>query len=88
MPLRRYHHWIAEIIPVDTAAPVSALTIDGGMDAHGHGLPSRPQARSLGDGRFEITGMLFNMSGEWRLVAAFSNGVHPDRATFSILLQP
>lgn len=42
------------------------FTISGGMPMHGHGLPSQPQiTKHLGDGRFLIEGIRFNMLGKW-----------------------
>jgi len=68
-PLREYHDWIIEVkdangSPVDLAG----LSVSGGMPGHGNGLPSQPRANEyLGDGRYRISGFLFNMHGEWTL---------------------
>jgi hypothetical protein len=48
--------------PIDTAA----VSVDGGMPQHGHGLPTKPQVtRRLGHGDHLVEGMKFNMGGWW-----------------------
>jgi hypothetical protein len=48
--------------PIDTAA----VSVDGGMPQHGHGLPTKPQVtRQLGHGDHLVEGMKFNMGGWW-----------------------
>lgn len=50
--------------PVDNAT----ISIDGGMPSHGHGLPTAPAVtEKLGDGRYRVEGVKFNMSGSWEL---------------------
>lgn len=42
------------------------IAIDGGMKAHGHGLPTIPQVKSAGAaGEYQIDGLKFSMSGAW-----------------------
>lgn len=44
----------------------AAITITGGMPAHGHGLPTEPAVTAdLGEGRYLVEGMKFNMMGHW-----------------------
>jgi hypothetical protein len=48
--------------PIDAAA----VSVDGGMPQHGHGLPTKPQVtRQLGHGDHLVEGMKFNMGGWW-----------------------
>ena len=48
--------------PIDSAA----VSVDGGMPQHGHGLPTKPQVtRQLGHGDHLVEGMKFNMGGWW-----------------------
>ncbi len=67
-----FQRWV---ITLETAGgdPVqrARMQIDGGMPAHGHGLPTQPEVTEyLGDGRYLIEGLRFNMSGEWVLMFA------------------
>ena len=42
------------------------ITIDGGMPAHAHGLPTQPKVtRYLENGEYLIEGVRFNMAGDW-----------------------
>jgi len=42
------------------------ITITGGMPDHGHGLPTEPAVTAdLGEGRYRIEGIKFNMMGHW-----------------------
>ena len=69
--------------PVDDAK----LSIDGGMPQHGHGLPTRPQASGpLGEGRYRIEGLRFNMSGWWILKIGIDAPAGRDEAAFNLVL--
>jgi hypothetical protein len=67
VPKRRIHAWTVEVRtrdghPVDGAT----MTVGGGMPDHGHGLPTQPAVtQALGDGRYVVDGMKFNMGGYW-----------------------
>ncbi len=67
VPKRRVHDWTLNVRtrdgrPVDGAK----LTVGGGMPDHGHGLPTQPFVRqALGDGRYVVDGVKFNMGGYW-----------------------
>jgi hypothetical protein len=66
--------------PVDGAR----IEVDGGMPQHGHGLPTKPRVtRSLGDGRYELDGLRFNMGGWWVLHLAIESSAGADRITFN-----
>ncbi|RVU86067.1 hypothetical protein EOL70_01060 [Leucothrix sargassi] len=51
--------------------PVSGalLAIDGGMRAHGHGLPTQPRLIELTEqaGHYKIDGLKFSMTGDWTI---------------------
>lgn len=67
--------------PVDGAR----IEVDGGMPQHGHGLPTKPRVtKSLGDGRYEIEGLRFNMGGWWELHLAVQSPAGADRVTFNL----
>src|SRR3954463_15328222 len=48
------------------AAP-EALTIDAQMPEHRHGMNYRPEVKRVGEGRWQVAGMMFHMPGRWRL---------------------
>ena len=68
-------------LPVDGAA----ITVDGGMPQHGHGLPTRPRVtKNLGGGVYEIEGVRFNMGGWWEFTLVISGPAGDDSVTFNL----
>ncbi len=67
--LRKHHDWIVTVKDADgSPVELNGLSVTGGMPGHGHGLPSQPKVTEyLGDGRYRLTGFLFNMHGDWAL---------------------
>jgi hypothetical protein len=67
IPQGRLQRWTLHLETAD-GAPVDSATVlvDGGMPQHGHGLPTRPQAKQLASsGDYLVEGMKFNMGGWW-----------------------
>jgi hypothetical protein len=65
-PVNRLHTWRLTLRTADGEAVTGArITVDGDMPAHGHGLPTVPQVRELGDGAYVVEGMKFQMGGKW-----------------------
>lgn len=57
------------------------------MPQHGHGLPTAPAViEALGDGRFLIEGMKFNMPGWWVLDLVIDGPDGHDTVTFNLVL--
>lgn len=82
------HSWVVTL-KTASGAPVedAAITVDGGMPQHGHGLPTSPEVTSyLGDGRYRVEGVRFNMSGWWEFKLAISAPQGEDRITFNLTL--
>ncbi len=81
------HAWIVSVTMPDGEPVVDArIGVDGGMPQHGHGLPTRPQAGDIGDGRYRIEGMRFNMGGWWVLKLAVEGPAGTDEAEFNLVL--
>lgn len=69
--------------PVDNAT----ITVGGGMPEHGHGLPTEPAVtEKLGDGRYRVEGVKFNMSGDWELDLTIDAAPGADAAKFKFKL--
>jgi len=65
----------------------AAITIDGGMPQHGHGLPTRPRVtKNLGNGVYVIEGVRFNMGGWWEFKVTIATGRGEDTVTFNLSL--
>lgn len=88
IPIGRMQVWT---VALQTAGGASltkaAITVDGGMPQHGHGLPTAPQVtRYLGDGRYQIEGVKFNMHGWWTFVLAITASSGRDVVAFNLVL--
>jgi hypothetical protein len=70
--------WRAEPAPVQvgrpfalrvTLCPAGAVLkrVDASMPEHRHGMNYKPSVRSLGDGLWQVEGMLWHMGGRWEL---------------------
>jgi hypothetical protein len=63
----------------------ATINIGGGMPQHGHGFPTRPRVtNNLGNGRYEISGLRFNMGGWWELKLTITTPAGTDTVTFNL----
>ena len=62
------------------------VVVDGGMPAHGHGLPTVPSAEHIGDGVYRIDGVRFNMGGLWELRLVIDGPAGEEEVVFNIEL--
>lgn len=87
-PLGALHQW--HLVLTDPGGrPVDGATVhvDGGMPAHGHGLPTAPKVANVeGAGNYLIEGLRFNMPGEWelRLTIEGAAGIDTGRLVFGL----
>jgi hypothetical protein len=88
IPQGKLHRWTLHLETVSGAAVDSvAITIDGGMPQHGHGLPTKPRAtRDLGNGDHLIEGMKFNMGGWWVVKFRVAAAQGTDTLVFNLKL--
>lgn len=88
VPLRVHHDWFVDVHTADgQPVELDGLTVSGGMPGHGHGLPSQPRAEQyLGNGRYRVSGFLFNMHGEWNLRFQLVKGSIQDIAETTLAL--
>ena len=86
--INEIHSWTTGVTLAEgTPVEVAAITVDGGMPQHGHGLPTKPQVtRELGDGRYEVEGMKFNMPGWWVVNIHVDTPEGADKASFNLTL--
>ena len=88
VPINTIQSWTLTITdsggrPVDGAV----IEIAGDMPEHGHGLPTTPQVRSLGGGRYMLEGLKFHMPGWWVVTLDVSAAGRSDTVTFNLKLQ-
>lgn len=80
------HAWVLTLKTRD-GAPVdgAVISVDGGMPAHAHGLPTAPrQTDSLGEGRYRIDGVKFSMGGLWELRFRIEAPPGADEVAFNV----
>jgi hypothetical protein len=67
-------------------APIgsAAITVDGGMPEHGHGLPTRPRVTARDDGSYDVEGLRFNMTGWWVLRFRITGDAGTDTVIFNL----
>jgi hypothetical protein len=84
----RLHNWVINVA-TPSGQPVfpARIVMGGGMQGHGHGLPTQPQITSYeGDGSYLIEGLRFSMEGLWRLSFFIESAAGSDRADVDIEL--
>lgn len=86
--INQIHSWTLHIEntagePVDNAV----ITVDGGMPAHAHGLPTSPEvSEALGNGDYLVEGLMFQMPGHWQITFTITAGDQTDTVVFDFNL--
>lgn len=72
--INEMHSWILHVESGDGVGIERAtISVEGGMPAHSHGLPTRPRVtEELGGGDYRLEGMRFHMSGYWEIVVSIT----------------
>lgn len=85
IPLNQIHRWIVHVEDMD-GQPVenATVSIDGGMPAHNHGLPTQPIATDIGNGDYLVEGIKFSMTGLWEMRFYIQTGTVTDRVMFEL----
>jgi hypothetical protein len=88
IPVGSIHTWTVTVTTPDGKPAIGvAISIDGGMPQHGHGLPTAPKVTAdLGHGAHRIDGMKFSMSGWWTITVSLDGQTGPDRAIFNLVI--
>jgi hypothetical protein len=88
VPVRSIHQWRLDIADKD-GNPVDGAEIEvsGSMPAHGHGLPTKPEATPEGGGLYLLEGMSFSMPGYWTVTVRIHKDGMEDSATFNLDLK-
>jgi hypothetical protein len=87
--INQIHTWIIHVATPD-GQPVTdaAITVDGDMPQHGHGLATRPQVtKHLGNGDYLVEGMKFQMGGWWVVDFTIEAAGQRDTARFNMILK-
>ncbi|HJR79409.1 MAG TPA: FixH family protein [Anaerolineales bacterium] len=88
VPVNQMHQWTLHVETLD-GQPVenAAITVDGDMPQHGHGLPTRPQVTQyLGNGDYLVEGVKFQMGGWWVMDFTITAAGQTDVVRFNMVL--
>lgn len=89
IPINQLHTWTLYVETAD-GQPIqdAAITVEGDMPQHGHGMPTRPQVtRNLGNGDYLVEGVKFQMGGWWVVDFTVKANGGTDKIFFNLLLQ-
>lgn len=84
--INQFLEWILTVKTVagEVVAP-ARISVDGGMQVHGHGLPTQPQISEYpGEGNYLIKGLKFNMNGNWELAFDIQTEDQQDSVVFEL----
>jgi hypothetical protein len=88
IPVGKIINWKLKVETADGKAVTDAkITVDGAMPEHGHGLPTQPKVKSLGDGSYLVEGIKFSMPGWWTMTFSIKAGGKSDKVTFNLQLK-
>ena len=88
IPVNQIHVWTLHIAAAD-GRPVerAAVSVDGRMPRHIHGLPTRPRVTSeLGHGDYQVEGLKFHMPGWWVVDFQINAAGRRDIVRFNLVL--
>lgn len=85
--INQIHSWVVTLADRQGRRLTAAeITIDGGVPDVERKLPTAPRVtQALGEGRFLVEGMKFDMAGRWRLTLDIVADGVKDRVEFDIL---
>lgn len=87
--INQIHSWTLHVAtPNGRPVTDAAITVDGDMPQHGHGLPTRPQVtKNLGNGDYLVEGMKFQMGGWWVVDFTIDANGKQDTVRFNMILK-
>ena len=88
--INQMHEWLLTVMgKAGDHIDLADIAIDGGMPEHNHGLPTAPRVtENLGEGRYRIEGMRFNMAGWWELRFTIQAQGKTDSVVFNLIITP
>ena len=87
IPLNKYFAidvYLSE--PLKPANYPLELSLNAGMQAHNHGMHTKPLIKRHSNQHFTVEGMLFHMPGTWQIEFDISRGILRDSAKMEIVL--
>lgn len=89
IPVNQLQSWTLGVATAEGRGVEGArIEVDGDMPGHGHGLASQPQiTQDLGEGRYLLEGLKFQMAGWWVVDATITAGNVTDTVRFNLRLE-
>jgi hypothetical protein len=89
IPINQMHQWTLHVETADgQLVENAAISLDGDMPQHGHGLPTRPQVTQyLGNGDYLVEGLKFQMGGWWVMDFVITAEGQSDTVRFNMMLK-
>ncbi|HEY9525988.1 MAG TPA: FixH family protein [Anaerolineales bacterium] len=89
IPINQMHEWTLHVESADgTPVEDAAITVDGDMPQHGHGLPTSPRVTQyLGNGDYLVEGLKFQMGGWWLMDFTITANGQTDAVHFNMMLK-
>ena len=63
------------------------VRVDGFMPDHNHGMNYKAVVKPAGNGRYEVSGLMFHMPGKWDFIFEVRGGGKAEGMTHSIILK-
>lgn len=63
------------------------LQVDAQMPEHNHGMNVQPEIQRLGNGQYEVRGLLFHMAGYWEIQLRLNAGQKSEEILFGVELE-
>ena len=89
IPINQMHEWTLHVESADgTPVEDAAITVEGDMPQHGHGLPTSPRVTQyLGNGDYVVEGLKFQMAGWWLMDFTITANGQTDAVHFNMILK-
>ena len=89
IPVNEMHEWTLRVERADgTPVGDAAITVDGDMPQHGHGLPTSPRVTEyLGNSDYRVEGLKFQMGGWWLMDFTITANGQTDAVHFNMMLK-
>lgn len=84
VPKNEYFELEAYLYEGERLLPGAELIVSAWMPEHGHGMIVQPRTLDAGDGRYQVSGMLFHMRGKWELFFDVVNQGLSERTQFDL----
>lgn len=82
MPITLYY-----VLCLTGSQPAETSDVDAIMPKHQHGLNYYPTVETIGKNRFQASGIVFHMQGEWEIQVTANPEKEPRKITFDLVLE-